>query len=179
MNTPGFTAEASLYKTSRHYHMAGAYSQIAEGILPGQGTGPRTGPNRRRGTWPEEETVSFRPTTPRPSHCMWGHWCGPNCGGGPVQDDLDSCCRAHDRCYEGSDGLGPCSCDLELIACAAGEAVKFWDPEKALAAAAVVAVFTTKVGHGLCSPSGGGGGGGGGGAGGGGTIGNGRPRQMN
>lgn len=167
MNTPSFTAEASLYKTSGHYHMAGAYCQIAEGILPGQGT------------WPTEETVSFRPTTPQASDCWWGHWCGPNCGGGTPQDDLDRCCRAHDQCYGSSGGLGPCSCDRDLIACAAPKVLQFWHPAKAAAAATVVAVFTHKVGHGLCSPSGGGGGGGGGGAGGGGTIGNGSPHQQN
>jgi uncharacterized membrane protein YgcG len=175
MNMPSFSGEASLYKTNRHYHMAVSYRQVAESILPSQATHPTRG----RATWPPEETVPFRPTTPQASHCWWGHWCGPNCGGGTPQDDLDRCCRAHDECYGTGGPLGPCSCDAELIACAAPKVLQFWDPQKAAAAAAIVSIFTTKIGSGLCDPFGGGGGGGGGSGGGGGTIGNGSPRRLN
>jgi len=34
MNMPGFTAEASLYKTSRHYSMAGTVDQSSGTIYP-------------------------------------------------------------------------------------------------------------------------------------------------
>ncbi len=40
MNTPNFTAEASLYKTSGYYHMAGAYSQITEAYYLAREPGP-------------------------------------------------------------------------------------------------------------------------------------------
>src|SRR6266496_3049201 len=116
MNTPSFTAEASLYKASGHYHMAGAYHQIAKGILPGLAT------------WPTEEAVPFSVTTPPPSDCMYGHWCGPNCGGGTPINDVDECCKAHDLCYGTSGPLGPCSCDLKLIACAAPKVLKYLNP---------------------------------------------------
>ena len=34
MKMPGFNAETSLYKTSRHYHMAATGSATAAGVLP-------------------------------------------------------------------------------------------------------------------------------------------------
>jgi len=34
MKTPAFTAEASLYKTSRHYGVAGAFAQTKGVVLP-------------------------------------------------------------------------------------------------------------------------------------------------
>jgi hypothetical protein len=51
--------------------------------------------------------------------------CGPNCGdglslgGGTPINGLDSCCRAHDRCWK-QFGNGDCECDVRLYACAAG-----------------------------------------------------------
>src|SRR6266699_1684977 len=159
MNTPSFTAEASLYKASGHYHMAGAYHQIAKGILPGLATRPT------------EEAVPFSVTSLF-SGCIWGNWCGLNCGSGTTTDVLDKCCKAHDLCYGTSGPYGPCSCDLKLIACAAPKIAQFWHPERAAAALAIVSLFTTKVSSGLCNPlgvervgekEGGGGGGGGGG----------------
>src|SRR6266702_3857886 len=151
MNTPNFTAEASLYKTSGYYHMAGAYSQITEAYYLAREPGPPVA----RQPGPPKTLFHLGPLRHRRQ----------TVGGGRPQDDLDVCCRAHDRCYGSSGPLGPCSCDLELIACAAPKMVEFWDPQKAFAAALIVGIFTTKVSHGLCSlPGVGGGGGGGGGA---------------
>lgn len=36
MNTPGFTAEMSLYKTSARYHVAFASGSASEGVYPAQ-----------------------------------------------------------------------------------------------------------------------------------------------
>jgi len=36
MNTPGFTAEMSLYKTSEHYHEALGSAYASEGVYPAQ-----------------------------------------------------------------------------------------------------------------------------------------------
>lgn len=35
----------------------------------------------------------------------YGCWCGKG-GSGPVLDDVDSCCRTHDMCYESLEGSG-------------------------------------------------------------------------
>lgn len=49
--------------------------------------------------------------------------CGKNCGdgnkygGGTPINDLDYCCRAHDRCYSNF-GFDDCGCDSQLATCA-------------------------------------------------------------
>lgn len=49
--------------------------------------------------------------------------CGRNCGdkgkygGGAPRDPYDSCCRAHDRCWERF-GTNDCGCDCQLLSCA-------------------------------------------------------------
>ncbi len=49
--------------------------------------------------------------------------CGPDCGdglslgGGTPINGLDSCCRAHDRCWR-EFGEGDCECDARVVACA-------------------------------------------------------------
>lgn len=45
---------------------------------------------------------------------VWGNWCGPGHGGGPVKDVLDNGCKQHDLCY-GKRGYFACSCDGALI----------------------------------------------------------------
>lgn len=49
--------------------------------------------------------------------CIHGNWCGPGCSGpdSPV-DAVDSCCKAHDLCYD-SLGYSSCSCDRRLKKC--------------------------------------------------------------
>jgi hypothetical protein len=48
-----------------------------------------------------------------------GNWCGPGHGkpGAPAVDDLDACCRAHDKCY-GNVKYFDCHCDMKLVECA-------------------------------------------------------------
>jgi hypothetical protein len=36
MNMPGFTAEATLYQTSRHYRLAASFAQTGEAVVPQQ-----------------------------------------------------------------------------------------------------------------------------------------------
>ncbi|WP_213025824.1 phospholipase A2 family protein [Brevibacillus reuszeri] len=49
--------------------------------------------------------------------CLYGNWCGPGCSGpGAPIDDIDSCCKKHDICYE-KRGYFSCSCDRELLNC--------------------------------------------------------------
>ncbi|MED1643609.1 phospholipase A2 family protein [Brevibacillus agri] len=49
--------------------------------------------------------------------CLYGNWCGPGCSepGAPI-DDIDRCCKKHDRCYQ-KRGYFSCSCDQELLRC--------------------------------------------------------------
>ena len=63
-------------------------------------------------------TVAGPPPVPPspPGNCLYGNWCGPGCGSGPVLDVLDSCCHDHDICYD-LRGWGACSCDREFINC--------------------------------------------------------------
>lgn len=48
---------------------------------------------------------------------FYGNWCGPGYSGpkDPI-DDVDSCCKAHDQCYD-QRGYSACSCDKELLKC--------------------------------------------------------------
>jgi hypothetical protein len=48
-----------------------------------------------------------------------GNWCGPGHGkpGSPAVDDLDECCRAHDKCYDDV-GYFDCNCDMKVVNCA-------------------------------------------------------------
>jgi hypothetical protein len=58
MNMPGFTAEASLYKTSEDYHMAGTAAPLAhaQSVLP-----------------------QWCYTSPSGYVCCWTPWFGWNC----------------------------------------------------------------------------------------------------
>ncbi|MGE5701316.1 MAG: phospholipase [Clostridia bacterium] len=49
--------------------------------------------------------------------CLYGNWCGPGCSGpdSPI-DDVDDCCRKHDRCYD-EKGYFSRSCDRKLCKC--------------------------------------------------------------
>jgi len=50
INMPGFTAEASLYKTNRRNQSAGTFLEIIEGILPAQPVRP----------WPVDVVYNLR-----------------------------------------------------------------------------------------------------------------------
>ncbi len=43
-----------------------------------------------------------------------GNWCGPGARSGPVTDDLDAACRAHDLCAR-REGWFDCGCDLAFM----------------------------------------------------------------
>ncbi|KAI8465476.1 MAG: phospholipase A2 domain-containing protein [Monoraphidium minutum] len=47
---------------------------------------------------------------------MYGNWCGPRYGSGKPIDALDTCCQAHDRCYDDS-GYFSCACDRQITDC--------------------------------------------------------------
>lgn len=49
--------------------------------------------------------------------CFYGNWCGPGCSGpdAPI-DDVDNCCKKHDKCYE-KKGYFSKSCDKKLLEC--------------------------------------------------------------
>lgn len=43
-------------------------------------------------------------------------WCGPGCSGpGEPINDVDGCCKRHDRCL--SSGKSRCQCDREFMNC--------------------------------------------------------------
>lgn len=45
-------------------------------------------------------------------------WCGAKCGSGTPVNSVDTCCRAHDKCYATKKSYpGRCSCDRNLISC--------------------------------------------------------------
>jgi hypothetical protein len=49
--------------------------------------------------------------------CFYGNWCGPGCEGPePPIDEIDACCRRHDKCYR-KRGDFACSCDKEIVKC--------------------------------------------------------------
>lgn len=43
-----------------------------------------------------------------------GNWCGPGARSGPVTDDLDAACHAHDLCAR-REGWFDCGCDLAFM----------------------------------------------------------------
>lgn len=49
---------------------------------------------------------------------IYGNWCGPGHGGGRTVDNLDACCKVHDKCY-GTRGYFSCKCDRALVRCVA------------------------------------------------------------
>lgn len=57
-----------------------------------------------------------RPAIPLP---MYGAWCGPGHSGGKAIDAIDSCCQAHDNCYDKS-GYFDCGCDRQVLSCLGG-----------------------------------------------------------
>src|SRR5271166_2518627 len=90
MPVPGFTAQAALYKTTRHYQ-----------------TGTPNSISADRLDYIEPQAV------PIP---VYGNHCGPNFGDPlavPV-DAVDCVCYNHDRCYE-TLGYDDCRCDAYLI----------------------------------------------------------------
>ncbi|WP_174616227.1 phospholipase [Virgibacillus ihumii] len=43
-------------------------------------------------------------------------WCGPGCSGpGAPINDVDACCKAHDKCYRSS--RSKCRCDRAFLDC--------------------------------------------------------------
>lgn len=49
--------------------------------------------------------------------CFHGKWCGPKCSGpGDPIDAVDTCCRAHDNCYDDR-GSDSCECNRKLKRC--------------------------------------------------------------
>ncbi len=43
-------------------------------------------------------------------------WCGPGCSGpGLPINDVDACCKRHDRCLDR--GISLCKCDFDFIEC--------------------------------------------------------------
>lgn len=80
------------------------------------------------------------------SFCLAGYkHCGPDCGdqgskgGGTPVNDLDICCRTHDRCWKNF-GKYNCDCDRTVVACATVQAYK---GNNRAAAATVIGWFTT------------------------------------
>lgn len=54
----------------------------------------------------------------RQSRCIFPNyrWCGPGCSGpGEPINDVDACCRRHDRCLR--QGVPACRCDSEFMKC--------------------------------------------------------------
>ena len=137
---PGFSAEVSLYNTSGRYYATIAGYPTATGIYLAyvdQGcfnscynncnqacfglSGRARGECLRECKQVEQEcriqcTRPDPPPPPPPPECWWGHWCGPGCGGGAPQDDVDTCCKVHDECYDAR-GYFACSCDRALMDC--------------------------------------------------------------
>lgn len=98
------------------------------------------------GIWTDEQIVPIiQPALP----CIYGNWCGPGCGGGPVKDDVDGCCKTHDECYDRR-GYFCCACDLQLLSCVCPKANIF--TAKGRAAAAICAFFANQVRSGICNP---------------------------
>ncbi|MCY8497765.1 hypothetical protein P8917_09945 [Bacillus atrophaeus] len=71
--------------------------------------------------------------------------CGKQCGdkgrwgGGKPINDLDYCCRTHDRCYDNF-GFGHCKCDTPLVKCAKSLRSKYW-----IVANVIIKVFGPKA----------------------------------
>jgi hypothetical protein len=163
---PGFTAELSLGTKGGNYAlvMKGAGYDSKLGVLPQIECGPCEGDPTSTTGWSTYCCFLDRclrrscqppppPPPPPPSDdCLYGHFCGPFCGRGDPVDDLDACCKEHDRCYKDR-GWGACSCDVELMKCACPKQFKVWEGlEKAAAAGAICATFTSKVSSGTCRP---------------------------
>jgi hypothetical protein len=111
MNTPGFTAEMSLTRVQS-----------------------------RRSAWDPSETLAVvSPALP----CIHGNWCAPDCtapcssGPEPI-DDVDTCCKEHDCCYEFR-GYFACSCERKLLACL--DQKRSWSSGKGRAAIAMYEWF--------------------------------------
>lgn len=166
---PGYTAAAALYKSQNHYNATTGSNHTGElgSVRPqtAKGCECRAAPDCPQGvaSWclidgPTGEltwSCGCRATPPGGGSegapdCLYGHWCGPGCGGGEPINDVDACCKAHDQCY-GRRGWGSCSCDAELLGCVCPKALEVWNPEKAAAAASICATFTAKMSSGLCS----------------------------
>ncbi|WP_077320050.1 hypothetical protein [Virgibacillus proomii] len=76
----------------------------------------------------EIDNPNFKPfstISPQVNFCVPGGYkhCGPGCGdglkygGGTPKNQLDKCCRAHDRCWKSFGSWDAC-CDLRLVVCA-------------------------------------------------------------
>ena len=77
MNMPGFTAEASLYRTGGHYSIAAGWTDATYGlVVPAQNCGP----------------CHVVATSPCPGHCM--QWCFTGSPSFPV---VPKCCPP-DKC---------------------------------------------------------------------------------
>lgn len=101
MATPGFTAESSLRKASRHYVRlrsgpAAAFEPLGLAQLHGPG-----GASRVQRVLPDG--IEY-----------YGNWCGPLHGSGQPIDAVDRACCLHDQCYADR-GYLDCSCDRDLI----------------------------------------------------------------
>jgi hypothetical protein len=189
MTMPGFTAEAALYRTAQVYRVGAVWSgeaggQVGLAQVRAQQCTPFCAPACTAD--PASPTGFSRfcidsackqvrhpcprlPRIPPADDCWYGHWCGLRCGRGDPIDNLDECCRTHDRCYAAHEGA-PCSCDWDLVKCAFPKQIEWWKPKKALAAKSIVELFTrliaAKAAVGECGGEeiGGGGGGAGGGS---------------
>lgn len=94
----------------------GELEQVMEEKLPND-------PNYNHEEFPFETLdFSFKGCMPSPSKGLYKH-CGPGCGdglkygGGTPINPVDTCCRAHDRCWK-QFGKWDCKCDRILIDCA-------------------------------------------------------------
>jgi len=116
MDLPGFFAEASLNRTRKNYKEMKITLKHIKSV--------------------EVESAAS---------CIYGNWCGPGCGSGSTKDDVDECCKAHDKCYE-SRGYLACSCDKELLKCVRSKINPL--TSKGRAAAAVYGWFS----QGICNP---------------------------
>lgn len=156
MRMPGFTAEATVYRTRSSYY-GGHGARAGEAAVRASASPPGflARPPERNGQG--QFGVEAGGSPPPVGGCWYGNWCGPGCGSGNPINNLDACCRTHDLCYTAR-GFGACSCDLDLIGCAFPKQFEFWNPLKAIAAGTIVGVFTKKVTSGVCPPEGGTGG---------------------
>ena len=60
----------------------------------------------------------------------YGNWCGEENGSGPTINDIDKCCKAHDKCHKGNcyKNSANCRCNKTFKSCvgAAKRSCKWW-----------------------------------------------------
>jgi hypothetical protein len=128
MTTPGFTAEASVNRTTTRQRQVRRTPPDATPRLEMAQLGlPSLAP-------PVQSALPDR------LNIIYGNWCGYDRGSGTPRDKVDQVCCRHDKCYEKRGDLA-CSCDRDLILAMPGAMAHASTPRAGREAGAKIMAF--------------------------------------